>query len=841
MGRLDNITGAAERYILSRVKNNSLFAEYYARSDKKAQYNKQAINFQTKQIVDWKMAVMSATDPENPRFGPLMRFYQSLRLDLHLSGIIDTRILRVQRSSFKIVDQNGKENEELKELLEKPWFDDLVSLVTGKKFQGTTLIEMFDVDEDGELAAVTEIPKSNFLPNKGIIIKDEYDDTGVSYRDGFYKDYYVQIGRDHELGMFMELALMVLAKKLGLGSLISYIDKYGVPPIFATTDRMDNTRRDELFNMLENFKQNHFAVLQGNEKIESPVTNKGEGYGMFKGLISDICNTEMSKRVLGGTATVDEKSFVGSAQVQEEVAKDRHEADKLLFKYYFNKHIRNRLAKISSRYAGFATHTLIWDNQETLSIEDYIGSVDKLSATYEFDIDEIKKRTGLPIIGMKVQPTTEPPAPNAGGQKKKSDPNAIGNNRHPITSIYAAAWDAVTDRIAEQVYENKIKPEDLDKDIVLKNYDALNKSASEAWGKGYSDESLPRKLRENLLLFSGAKSYRLVSKLIELKNISTSKDDFINEAKKLTAVYSGPYLKTENKFAANSASSARDFEAYKKDADIYPNLKYRTMGDEDVRDSHAANNGIIKTIAEWKVIPPFDPGCRCWLEQTVEPPTTDRHLKAGDEKWANNPSLSGEIFTSSHSYFASIDRKQWTIARNNAQEIKEYMPYSHSVSVGDKKVLISDFADTADYPKNIMAAKTLAISMQTDIYVRPHKDINGIKNPELAVGKSNELCDLKQWNVKKSSTMEKFLKNNICAANKQGCKYVALDITDAPDFEKNWEFIANKIRGNTSDQKKMNTKIKHVLIINNGKVATITRQQLNSHNYLNYFNSEAFK
>ena len=103
-----------------------------------------------------------------------MRFYQSLKLDLHLASVIDTRILRVQRSSYKIVNEKGEENEALKELLERPWFDDLVRLIIGKTFQGTTLIELFDLDETGELSRVSEIPQSNFIPQQGIIINEEF-------------------------------------------------------------------------------------------------------------------------------------------------------------------------------------------------------------------------------------------------------------------------------------------------------------------------------------------------------------------------------------------------------------------------------------------------------------------------------------------------------------------------------------------------------------------------------------------------------------------------------------------------------------------------------------------
>ncbi len=94
------------------LPNNHVFAEYYKRGGgKKAEWTRQANTLNAKEIKDWRNSVISATDPNNPRRGELMRFYQNLFLDNHLASVIDTRILRVQRSSFKLVDDNGNENE----------------------------------------------------------------------------------------------------------------------------------------------------------------------------------------------------------------------------------------------------------------------------------------------------------------------------------------------------------------------------------------------------------------------------------------------------------------------------------------------------------------------------------------------------------------------------------------------------------------------------------------------------------------------------------------------------------------------------------------------------------
>ena len=838
---IQRLGDATEKAILSRVKNYNLFNEYYNRSsNKKADYKRQPALYQAKEIADWKRGVIEATDPDNPRRGTLMRFNKSLMLDNHLASVIDTRILRVQRSSFKVVNEKGEENEDLKYLLERPWHDELIRLCLFSKFQGTTLIELFDTDDNGELFRAREIPQSNFIPQKGIIIREEGDDNGVSYLDGLYRDYYLQVGDDWDLGMLNQLAMIVLAKKLGLGSWMSYIEKFGVPPIFAITERMDTARRDELFEMLENFRMNHFAVLQGNEKIETPNNYNVDAYQSFKSLIKEVCNDEISKRVLGGSGLTDEKTFVGSTEAQERLMNDRYEQDKLFYKYQFNAHIRHRLSKISSIYAGFATHTLIWDNQETLDIKGYIEAIQKLSTSFEFDIEEVRTRTGLPIIAAKqtLQQTAEPQSQ----QKKKFDATAapVGPVAHlkPDFVIYAATWDAAVDRLANQIYSGEVKPEDLDKDLVLKNYAAFNAEAKKAWGKGYYDESLTRSFRENFLKFAGAKSYDLMSRLTDLKQVGINREDFIVQAKTLVQKHNESWAATELRYCSSSVSAAQDYATYLEDTDIYPNLKCRTMEDEDVRDSHAMNEGIVKPVREWTSLPPFDHGCRCWMEQTTEAPSQGRRLQG--LKFHNNPHQSGEVFTQEQSYFvtlAGVGKKVHRVVADNAEAMKVFMPYNKSINAGNQKVFINDFHDLADGEKSIIAAKTIAKELELDVFVRPHivnSDRTAKKNPEIGIGKPNTLADLKSWDVRKSTTVEKFIKNNVYSANNQGCEWVILDLTDAPG-KNPVSIAARKLRGDLSDKSAMNTGIKQVIIIHGNKVVKVSRRQINSSEFMNYF------
>lgn len=814
-------------YFVNKANYRTIIQAYYKgkNNGKPINWKQQTKVMSAKEIKDWKTALMSATDPDNPRRGDLMRFYENMLTDLHLSACIDNRILPVQCAPFKLVDDNGDEDEQAKKLLERPWYIELVKITCNHTFEGTKLIEMFELDENMELKEVVEVPQSNFIPHKGIILAREYDQDGISYKEGAYKDYYVQIGGDWNIGMLNRVAVIVIAKKLGLGSWMSYIEKYGVPPIFAITNRMDTNRRDELFEMLLHFRMNHFAVLQGDEKIETPQGYNVDAHNTFKSLMDDVANKELSKYINGGTGTTDEKSFVGSAEVHERLLKLRTQVDKLIFKFYFNQEIKPRLVKLSPVYAPLEKLRFEYDESESLSVKDIVDSISKLSPYYDFDFEELERVTGLPFTGVKSVNTPTNNDPN--GEKKKSLLGSLirkqVNDSHPGTGIiYARAWDAAAERVAEKLFKGEMIPADLDRDFVLKTYNALNKSAENGYGNTYYEDAAGRKLRENILRFSGAKTHRVLQDINAAKGVGTEKD-FKDHARKVTELQMNAWLTTERRDTARSAQMAAEWHDFERDRDIYPNLKNRTMLDDAVRDTHASNEGIVKPIDEWTETPPYDHNCRCWLEQTTEPPTTGRNLVNVNPSFSNNPGVSGEIYSKEHSYF-DISTKTLQVVLQNTELLKAFMPYSRVIESGTHKVHISDFADTTDLEQNIDAARKIATELAKDIYIREHINpgqVRKIKNPELGIGNKNIRGDLKTYKTE-GTPLDKFIHNSIQSANGQRAEFVVMDISGYKG-KIELRFIQNRLKGSLN---KINRNIKQVVFINGDVVAKISRKQI---------------
>lgn len=409
----------AEKFFLLNADLQALKVVAVAKGDKapSKMLNYESETLQAQTLNEWKLAVMMGTDPVQPDFSNLYTLYKNLMLDNHLASVIDSRILFCQRSAFKIVNEKGDEVEDVSWLFERGWFEEFVRLVLLSRFQGRTLIEMFDVNnETKELQNIDEIPLPFFNPVKGIITKSPGDMTGWPYKEGAYQNYYIQVGKDNDLGMLAEMAPIILAKKLGFGSWLDYVEKYGVPALFITTDREDDARLKELFQAASNFKSNGFMVGRGQEKFE---IGKGEGGNAdnFDKLI-ERANGEISKRILGGSGLTDEKSFVGSSEIQFRLAKDRFESDKLLVKNIINQQLIPRLQKLSPVYSVLNNHYFEWDNSETQTVKETAELIQMLAPYFELDPEEVAQKTGLKILAQKSNFPIQSPVETEDSKKK---------------------------------------------------------------------------------------------------------------------------------------------------------------------------------------------------------------------------------------------------------------------------------------------------------------------------------------------------------------------------------------------------------------------------------------
>jgi hypothetical protein len=373
-------------------------------------------------IKKWKDALTLAQLAENANRKPYIELCDSILLDSHLASVIESRVLKIKQSKFKLVDASGKSDAEISKLFEQPWFNSFIYHAIMAKFRGTTVVELWDLNpETMGLDNVNAIEQENILPLKGLIVRENGDETGYSYKEDPLKPYYIQIGKNKDLGILKDVAPDALTKKFAKASWAEFVEKYGIPPRWVTTDSYSESRENELADMMANMVSNHWAVLKGNEKIEVMNSSGASSYEIFDKLI-DRMNSEMTKRILGqdGTTDANAKGTYGSLKVMQDVSDDRHDADKTDIKDLINAELLWRLQLISPVYGVLKNYTFDWDDSKEMTPAEIVEMVGKLStAGFEVDTKFITDKTGIPIVGLKQEPTTQL-ATLESTQKKKS-------------------------------------------------------------------------------------------------------------------------------------------------------------------------------------------------------------------------------------------------------------------------------------------------------------------------------------------------------------------------------------------------------------------------------------
>lgn len=232
--------------------------------------------------------------------------------------------------------------------------------------------------------------------------------------------------------------------------------------------------------------------------------------------------------------------------------------------------------------------------------------------------------------------------------------------------------------IREVFEERKLSPEQSEK-LWRYYYDKLGKAVDMGYRPDFEmyDPKLAHSLKYNIAEFSAFKetSFRkqLEASLTENGRVLSWRE-FKQKADALHIEYNRRWLETEYNQTIATAQSAEKYQEYVANKHLYPNLKYRTIGDKRVREKHQQWDGLVLPVEDsfWeKHLPPNDWGCRCYVVPTAEPVSEytkiDTPIK---DDFANNPALTGKIFNNS-GYLTS--------GGFNPETIEKILAWSHEM------------------------------------------------------------------------------------------------------------------------------------------------------------------
>lgn len=396
-----------------------------------------------------------------------------------------------------------------------------------------------------------------------------------------------------------------------------------------------------------------------------------------------------------------------------------------------------------------------------------------------------------------------------------------------VNAIDLNSWTTTIDQIAKELHNGKLKPSDLHAGLITKTYIELEKGAAEGYGKGWElidpiNSKTVQHIKQNIYKFSGAKTYQQLAEmnsfLVDEKGKIRSYSEFKRKVDAVHQNYNRNYLQAEYQTSKRAAQSVRQWKEFEANKDLFPNLKYMTVGDDRVRHDHEKLHGIIKPVDHpfWNTHnPPNGWRCRCYLVPTTEKETTEKTAIEPDKGFAFNPGKINKLFDeNNHPYFVfpAGDAKAVKKAFENFKLTASYGKATFTAKNG-AKVFVSPFADPADLFGNYRTAIKLA-NADFDVKIRPHVNIKGVKNPEYVV---NKLITDRAQPKKLRGILTAFDEK----INDQNCEAVVLDFTYKLKNESRFN-IAKTIRGGA----KVNKKLKEVILVFGDEIINLNRSEM---------------
>ncbi|MCP4153193.1 MAG: DUF935 family protein, partial [bacterium] len=580
------------------------------------------------EINDWKNGISAWEDTDNPQTVELIRVYNDLALDPHLTAAMEARKSRTLCKDYKICNEEGEEIAEETEIFNSLWFRDYIKYSLDSRFYGYSVIQFGDRVGKG-FDYIKLVPREYVYPQKMSVRQSPYSNfPTVPLKKGKYAAWVQFVGkRGDDMGLLAKAAPMMIYKKTTQGAWAEFCELFGAPFRLGKTDIRNDDLRENMYFMLENMGRNAYGVFSHDDELEFIGDKKTDAYEVYDKLI-ERANSEISKLILGSTMVMDDGSSRSQAEVHERTLSAIDKEDSLFIQEVVN----NELIPWLNQYHGFnITGYFKWDDAEKISKSEQFERDIKLIQTGKYNVpaDYITETYGVPLEEAEDQDEDQEEDDDPKGPKggKPGDLNNSMESKKKVLSLdneafcgvcggshdleNAAAdetppinWDELTiSDLINGVYSGKYTAENLPESVYFRIAKELTKGMDKglkAVGQAadITDKNFIRALKNNAYVFSGAKTFQQVREMSDFIADNQGRrvpfGEYEAKAREIFDTYNRNWLRTEIIQAENSAQMASKWQEYEEDAEFLPFLRYETVGDERVRQDHRPLDGITR-------------------------------------------------------------------------------------------------------------------------------------------------------------------------------------------------------------------------------------------------------
>jgi len=350
----------------------------------------------SKDIGDYKTAVIVAENWLNPQRYLLYQVYKNIIIDSHLTAVMQQRKNLTLSKEFCVLKKDGTVDEERTKLLKATWFKSFLNEALESQFWGHSLIQFNDIVKD-QFTSIELIPRQFVKPELHIVTQDWTALTGNDYLEEPYKSWCISIGEPLDLGLLMKAAPLIIWKQAALGAWAEYQEVFGSPIRYLKTNVLDAATKASGIDMMEQMGSSSWAVIDTNDELVITEQSRSDAFRVFDEMINRV-NSEISKLFLGQTGTTDEKSFVGSAEVQERTLDTYGEADVHFIESILNDKLVPFAKNLGVNLVEDGGRIVTTEDEELTTKEKSVILIDLLkTGKYHADPEYIKNNFGVEV------------------------------------------------------------------------------------------------------------------------------------------------------------------------------------------------------------------------------------------------------------------------------------------------------------------------------------------------------------------------------------------------------------------------------------------------------------
>jgi len=263
-------------------------------------------------VLGWRDAIREAEMAFYPQRVKMQRMYNDVIVNGHTLACWERRKDLTLLRDFKLCNSAGVENEELKKLFQKPWFQNFVSFALDAMGYGYSLIALGDIIADA-FPKISVVRRWNVSPDRLNVTAFTYAISGLSFIDDEdVKQWHVWVPTVNNIGsatcgfgLFYEVALPAIYLRNNIGNNMDYAENFGQPIRKGKTTKTEEAERAEYAQALANMGSDAWILLDPTDElelIESKPT--GQGFKVYES-IESRCQKEISKIILGHSDALD--------------------------------------------------------------------------------------------------------------------------------------------------------------------------------------------------------------------------------------------------------------------------------------------------------------------------------------------------------------------------------------------------------------------------------------------------------------------------------------------------------------------------------------------------------